>query len=63
MLYVSWSRIVFGLFVLAAGITWLGNELKWWDIPFPFWPVVAVVVGVALLAGAVQFRKRKDEFF
>ena len=46
---ISVGGIVLAIFILAWGTVWLGNDLGWWKIDFPFWPVVAIMIGLAIL--------------
>lgn len=45
----SIGGILLAVFILAWGTVWLGNDLGWWNMQFPFWPVVAIVIGLAIL--------------
>jgi uncharacterized membrane protein YcjF (UPF0283 family) len=45
----SVGGIFIGLFILAWGVVWLGNDLAWWSIPFPFWPIIIILIGIAVL--------------
>ncbi len=46
---VSVGSFLLALFILAWGIVWLGNDLGWWRIHFPFWPVIVIIIGLAIL--------------
>ncbi len=48
------SGIVFWLFVLIWGIIWLGNEMTWWAMNFPFWPVLVIVIALGFLFKAIK---------
>lgn len=50
----SVGGIILAAFILAWGIVWLGNDLNWWKIDFPFWPVVAIMIGLAILLGEIR---------
>lgn len=50
----GWFRILLGLVLLLTGIGWLGNELKWWQINIPFWPVLIVIIGAAIFLGGIE---------
>lgn len=43
------GMLIIGIFIISWGIVWLGNEMGWWNIVFPFWPFVVILVGVAIL--------------
>ena len=43
-----------GIVILIASIIWLGNDIGLWQVSFPFWPIVAILVGIAILATAVE---------
>ncbi|MFA5931322.1 MAG: hypothetical protein WC821_03340 [archaeon] len=50
-LSVGWLMI--SLMVVAWGIIWLGNDLKWWDINFPLIPVIVVIIGLSMLVNQI----------
>lgn len=45
---------VIGLIILASAGIWLGKELGWWQFEFPFWPVIAIWIGFAILVSALK---------
>lgn len=51
---MSIGGILLALFILAWGIVWLGNDLGWWKISFPFWPVIVIIIGIAILLHEVR---------
>jgi hypothetical protein len=51
---MSVGGVVLALFILAWGMVWLGNDLGWWKIDFPFWPVVAIMIGLAILLSELR---------
>jgi hypothetical protein len=48
------AAVVIALFIIAWGVVWLGNDMKWWDIPFPIWPVALILLGLAILFGQIR---------
>jgi len=50
-LSIGWLMI--SLMVLAWGVIWLGNDLKWWDITFPLIPVIVVIIGLSMLINQI----------
>lgn len=46
--------LIAGLFILAWGITWLGNDLGFWQFDFPFWPVVIILIALAILFSEIR---------
>jgi hypothetical protein len=46
--------IIIGLFVLTYGIIWLGNDLKWWELNFPFWPAIIISIGALLFLSEIK---------
>jgi len=50
-LSIGWLMI--SLMVLAWGVIWLGNDLKWWDINFPLIPVIVVIIGLSMLINQI----------
>lgn len=38
-----------GILLLITGIFWLGNDLSWWNVNFPFWPLIVIVLGVLII--------------
>ncbi|MFC1506029.1 hypothetical protein ACFLQ6_03045 [Thermoproteota archaeon] len=45
---------VIGLIILVSSGIWLGKELGWWQFDFPFWPVIAIWIGFAILVSAIR---------
>jgi hypothetical protein len=47
------SRLSFGLFILTIGLAWLAKSLGWqpvgWSSILPYWPIVLIVWGVAIM--------------
>ena len=47
------GRLGFGLFILTIGIAWLATSLGWqpscWSDILPYWPVVLILWGVAIM--------------
>ncbi len=50
----SIGGFLIGLLVLGWGVTWLGNELGWWIMPFPFWPIIIILIGLAILLSTIK---------
>lgn len=50
------GMIVSGLIVLGIGVLFLADEMGWIPGLHRSWPLILIVVGLALIAGAV-FRK------
>jgi hypothetical protein len=50
----SVGGFVFGLFILAWGTIWLGNEMGFWVINFPFWPVIIILIGLAIILDTIR---------
>ena len=46
--------LIFGLFILTWGAIWLGNDLGWWQLEFPFWPILIISIGLAVLLGEIK---------
>ena len=46
--------IALGIFIFAWGLIWMGNDLKWWSINFPFWPVIVVIIGLVILLTEIR---------
>ena len=46
--------VALGLFVLIWGVIWLGNDMGFWNIVFPFWPVLVILAGVVILLHAIK---------
>jgi hypothetical protein len=51
---LSVGGLIFSLFLLSWGVTWLGNELAWWSINFPFWPILVILIGLGFLIGVLK---------
>jgi predicted tellurium resistance membrane protein TerC len=45
---------VIGVIILISSIIWLGKEVGWWQFEFPFWPVIAIWIGIAILLAAIK---------
>jgi hypothetical protein len=44
-----WDNSFWGIVLLLLGFFWLGNNLHWFRIHIPFWPVILIVIGLYLL--------------
>lgn len=42
--------LLFGIFILLIGVSWLGNDMHWWSFNLPWLPLALVLVGIAILA-------------
>ena len=51
--------LLLGFLVLAFGLVWLGNELKWWNLAFPLWPVVIMLFGIYIVSASARNILRK----
>lgn len=51
---LSIGALLFGLFLLSWGIIWLGNDLGYWEIPFPVWPVLIILVSIGMLLSVAR---------
>lgn len=50
----SIGGILLAVLILAWGTVWLGNDLGYWNIKFPFWPVIVILIGLAILLHEVR---------
>ncbi|MBL7169475.1 MAG: hypothetical protein ISS48_00470 [Candidatus Aenigmarchaeota archaeon] len=54
----KWGEKIFafllGLIVIISAISWIGNDIGWWQINFPFWPLIALLIGIAILIEALK---------
>jgi hypothetical protein len=48
------TGIVIGLLIISWGVVWLGNELGFWELSFPFWPIIVILIGLAILLGTIK---------
>lgn len=46
--------IIIGLFILAWGVIWFGNDLKWWAIDFPIWPAIIIAGGLMIILSELR---------
>lgn len=44
---IGWLLI--SIMVVAWGVIWLGNDLKWWTIDFPLIPAVIIIIGLSMV--------------
>lgn len=51
---VSIAGLLFGLFLLSWGLVWLGNDIGYWQIPFPFWPVLIILLSLGILLSVIK---------
>ena len=51
---LSIGGLLFGLFLLSWGVIWLGNDLGYWTLPFPFWPVLLILISAGMVISAVR---------
>lgn len=56
----SIGGLLLALFILAWGLVWLGNDLGWWVISFPFWPVVIIMIGLGILFHELRTMRKKQ---
>jgi len=47
------GMIISGLIVLGMGVLFLGDEMGWIPGLHHTWPVILIIVGLALLIGAI----------
>ncbi|MFH0966734.1 MAG: hypothetical protein V1862_03510 [Methanobacteriota archaeon] len=50
----SIGGVLLALFILSWGVIWLGNDIGWWSLQFPFWPIVVIIIGLAILLHEVR---------
>ncbi len=53
-------RVLVGVVVTLMASNWLGNEVGWWELSLPFWPIMALVMGVGILLSAVRSLSAPD---
>ncbi|WP_181391452.1 LiaF transmembrane domain-containing protein [Methanospirillum stamsii] len=46
---MSIGGLVLGIFIISWGIVWLGNDMGYWNVSFPFWPIIVILAGVVIL--------------
>jgi len=51
---LSIGGLLFGVFLLSWGLVWLGNDLKLWDVVFPFWPIIIILLSVGIIVSATK---------
>lgn len=49
---IFWA--VIGIIILVSAFTWLGTEVGWWEFEFPFWPVMFLWIGLAVIITAIR---------
>ncbi|MCX6801083.1 MAG: hypothetical protein NTZ73_02750 [Candidatus Diapherotrites archaeon] len=50
----STGGLLFGLFLVAWGTIWMGNDLGWWSISFPVAPAAILFIGLMVVIGAIR---------
>ncbi len=45
---------VIGFIILVSSFIWLGKEVGWWQFEFPFWPVIFIWIGIAIIISAAR---------
>jgi hypothetical protein len=45
------GKLFVGVFVLAIGLSWLGNDMGWWRLNLPWFPLAITIVGIAMVFG------------
>lgn len=45
---------VIGLIVLISSVVWLIKELGYWEFEFPFWPAIAIWIGIAIILSTIK---------
>jgi hypothetical protein len=48
------GMLIVAIFLMSWGVIWMGNDLGWWNINFPFWPIVLILIGVAILLSQMR---------
>jgi|GEM_PF-6590912 len=48
---VGWMMIA--MLLSAWGIVWLGNDLGWWNTPFPIIPIILIVIGLSMIINQI----------
>lgn len=54
------GKLLFGIFLLLIGLSWLGNDLGWWRMSLPWIPLAFVLLAVGLIVGWALKRGRND---
>lgn len=47
----GYGKLFFGIFILAMGVSWLGNDIGWWKFNLPWFPLAIVLLGIAMIIG------------
>ncbi len=50
---INWGSILIGFAIFLIGLYWLGKELGWWAFEVPICPSIMIIIGVAILLGAL----------
>jgi len=45
---------VIGVIILISSLIWFGKEAGWWVFEFPFWPVIFIWIGIAVIISAIR---------
>lgn len=45
----EFGGLFFGVFVLAIGLSWLGNDVGWWSFNLPWLPLAVSLFGLSMV--------------
>ena len=48
---VGWLMIC--LLLLSWGVVWLGNDLGWWQMPFPIVPILIIIIALSMIVNQI----------
>ena len=57
---MSVGVVVLGIFIFCWGLVWLGNDMGWWNLSFPFWPVIVILTGIMILLYELKKAVREE---
>ncbi|MFH1056584.1 MAG: hypothetical protein V1717_02180 [Candidatus Micrarchaeota archaeon] len=43
------GMLLFGIFLLLIGLSWLGNDMGWWNFSLPWVPLSVSLVAICLI--------------
>ena len=46
----GYMKLAIGVFVFLIGFAWLGNDMGWWVLYLPWFPLIVTFFGLSMIA-------------